>query len=233
MVIDPIVASKFPKVPFGYREDALYKVFVSRAFPFLLALNFSVEVPSLIYSQSHPMANLQDPGRLSAASSQAPGHHLLTPEAAYTYKSTTAANSSRSSIFDSTMEKDLEQGVHLPAGEATGDSSSGHDEPPNAEKNIEEGREGNVAAPQGLNPMDPSQFPEGGLEAWTVVFGAACGIYVSFGWINCASACPPLKCLVLQMLTSLFGQALVSFRNIISRTSSGIILHKRLPGSLL
>ncbi|KAK2734808.1 hypothetical protein FQN57_001458 [Myotisia sp. PD_48] len=35
------------------------------------------------------------------------------------------------------------------------------------------------------NPMDPSSFPEGGLQAWTVVFGGFCSLFVSFGWINC------------------------------------------------
>lgn len=37
-----------------------------------------------------------------------------------------------------------------------------------------------------VNPMmDPSSFPDGGLEAWLVVLGAFCSLFVSFGWINC------------------------------------------------
>lgn len=44
---------------------------------------------------------------------------------------------------------------------------------------------GEVKVPVQVNPMDPSQFPDGGAKAWTVVFGAACGLVVSFGWINC------------------------------------------------
>ncbi|PGH10206.1 hypothetical protein AJ79_05459 [Helicocarpus griseus UAMH5409] len=37
-----------------------------------------------------------------------------------------------------------------------------------------------------LNPMvDPSAFPDGGMEAWTVVFGGFCALFVSFGWITC------------------------------------------------
>ncbi|MCJ1482695.1 hypothetical protein MMC06_002861, partial [Schaereria dolodes] len=32
---------------------------------------------------------------------------------------------------------------------------------------------------------DPSSFPDGGLEAWLVVFGAFCCLFCSFGWINC------------------------------------------------
>jgi MFS family permease len=34
------------------------------------------------------------------------------------------------------------------------------------------------------NPWHPSQFPDGGLEAWLVVAGAACGMFCSFGWLN-------------------------------------------------
>lgn len=29
--------------------------------------------------------------------------------------------------------------------------------------------------------------PDGGAQAWLVVLGAFCGLFVSFGWINCKS----------------------------------------------
>lgn len=29
--------------------------------------------------------------------------------------------------------------------------------------------------------------PDGGTQAWLVVLGAFCGLFVSFGWINCTS----------------------------------------------
>ena len=32
--------------------------------------------------------------------------------------------------------------------------------------------------------MDPSQFPDSGLEAWLVVLGCFCSLFVSFGWIG-------------------------------------------------
>ena len=32
-----------------------------------------------------------------------------------------------------------------------------------------------------INPMHPSQFPDGGTRAWMVVFGAHCALFVSFG----------------------------------------------------
>jgi MFS family permease len=39
-----------------------------------------------------------------------------------------------------------------------------------------------LPAPGGVNPAD---FPDGGLEAWLVVLGGWCCLFVSFGWINC------------------------------------------------
>lgn len=36
--------------------------------------------------------------------------------------------------------------------------------------------------PTGPNPAD---FPDGGLKAWSVVLGAWCCLFASFGWINC------------------------------------------------
>jgi hypothetical protein len=38
------------------------------------------------------------------------------------------------------------------------------------------------AGPPGMNPAD---FPDGGLQAWTVVFGGWCGLFCTFGLINC------------------------------------------------
>lgn len=42
-----------------------------------------------------------------------------------------------------------------------------------------------VPVPLKANPMHPSQFPDGGIQAWLVVFGGFIGLIVSFGWINC------------------------------------------------
>ena len=33
-------------------------------------------------------------------------------------------------------------------------------------------------------PMDPSSFPDGGMEAWLVVTGGFACLFCSFGWIN-------------------------------------------------
>ncbi|KAL2863151.1 putative MFS monocarboxylate transporter (Mct) [Aspergillus lucknowensis] len=39
-------------------------------------------------------------------------------------------------------------------------------------------------APESM-PWHPSQYPDGGLQAWLVVAGAFCCLFCSFGWINC------------------------------------------------
>lgn len=39
-------------------------------------------------------------------------------------------------------------------------------------------------APPGGGMMDPSQFPDGGLQAWLCVLGGFFCLFCSFGWIN-------------------------------------------------
>jgi hypothetical protein len=52
------------------------------------------------------------------------------------------------------------------------------------ESPIPEDLEKKPAAP--VNPWsDPSQFPDGGAQAWLTVSGAAACLFCSFGWINC------------------------------------------------
>lgn len=48
-----------------------------------------------------------------------------------------------------------------------------------AEADLE--KNGLTPKPQGVAPAD---FPDGGTEAWLVVFGAWCGLFCSFGWLN-------------------------------------------------
>lgn len=49
-------------------------------------------------------------------------------------------------------------------------------------ENKEADAEAGPAAPAPVNPMmDPSSFPDGGLQAWLVVLGCACALFVSFG----------------------------------------------------
>lgn len=46
--------------------------------------------------------------------------------------------------------------------------------------------EKNKTAPAGPPPNAPlGPPPDGGLQAWMTVTGAFCGLFVSFGWINC------------------------------------------------
>jgi hypothetical protein len=50
------------------------------------------------------------------------------------------------------------------------------------EKAEEEPKPAAGGAPPGFNPAD---FPDGGREAWLVVFGGWCGLFATFGFINC------------------------------------------------
>lgn len=64
-----------------------------------------------------------------------------------------------------------------------------------AEADIEKGRqldaekEATGDAPAGGPPpgsgWHPSDFPDGGLQAWSVVFGGWCGLFCTFGFISC------------------------------------------------
>ncbi len=36
-----------------------------------------------------------------------------------------------------------------------------------------------------LSTLEAADFPDGGLKAWSVVLGAWCCLFTSFGWINC------------------------------------------------
>lgn len=59
-------------------------------------------------------------------------------------------------------------------------ASSEKDEPqPPTEKSIATGPAPAPATPS-IGPP-----PDGGAQAWLVVLGAFCGLFVSFGWINC------------------------------------------------
>ena len=38
---------------------------------------------------------------------------------------------------------------------------------------------------KGCGHASPDEFPDGGFEAWLVVFGCWCGLFCTFGLINC------------------------------------------------
>lgn len=48
-----------------------------------------------------------------------------------------------------------------------------------------EEKEAEAQAPLELREQPPTDFPDGGLQAWLVVFGGFCLVFASFGWINC------------------------------------------------
>jgi hypothetical protein len=40
-------------------------------------------------------------------------------------------------------------------------------------------------APPTVNPWHPSQFPDGGRDAYLCLLGGFCCLFCSFGWLNC------------------------------------------------
>jgi hypothetical protein len=96
---------------------------------------------------------------------------------------TTAAGSPASSILKADMERDAEKNQDgAPAVDPSEDKLNSSEIQADSEKAAEE-----APVPQTLGPMHPSQFPDGGTQAWLVVFGGFIGLVVSFGWINCES----------------------------------------------
>jgi hypothetical protein len=52
-----------------------------------------------------------------------------------------------------------------------------------AEADLEKG--GVISPHKTAGGVNPADFPDGGFEAWLVVAGGWCCLFVSFGWINC------------------------------------------------
>lgn len=48
-----------------------------------------------------------------------------------------------------------------------------------------EDTEAAVDAPETVSPFHPSQFPDGGRDAWLCLLGSFCCLFCSFGWLNC------------------------------------------------
>ncbi|TQN70091.1 MFS transporter asaE [Colletotrichum shisoi] len=80
----------------------------------------------------------------------------------------------------SVVEADLEKGGFAPVPQPTGAKSPGSGDASSAA--IGDEAPSGPAAPPGMNPAD---FPDGGIQAWTVVFGGWCALFCTFGLINC------------------------------------------------
>ena len=90
------------------------------------------------------------------------------------------------SQMDQSSTSTAEKEHHIPmphdteahAGQETADLPEGENEDLEAAKT-------DKAPPGGPPGINPADFPDGGLKAWTVVLGGFCCLFVSFGWINC------------------------------------------------
>lgn len=74
------------------------------------------------------------------------------------------------------VNDDLEKGTRT-AGPIESEERDVNGEPPSEKSE--------VVAPAPAGPPGPGPPPDGGAEAWMSVLGAFCGLFVSFGWINC------------------------------------------------
>lgn len=68
-----------------------------------------------------------------------------------------------------------------PGNAAEADMEEGIDE----KKNDDAPATGAAAGPQPGSGWHPSDFPDGGLQAWLVVFGGWCGLFCTFGFVSC------------------------------------------------
>lgn len=83
---------------------------------------------------------------------------------------------------------DPEKGTHMPAQQ---DSDLNPANPDDKAGNgyLSTEKQDESATPATPEPGPP---PDGGAKAWSTVLGAFCGLFVSFGWINCE--CTRFRC---------------------------------------
>lgn len=93
---------------------------------------------------------------------------------------TNTAPSDHSTPVMSDQINDIEKGA-----QAADQQSTENEEPANPDAKAEPTSEKSDAVAAG--PPAPGPPPDGGFLAWMVVVGAFCGLFVSFGWINCKS----------------------------------------------
>lgn len=65
------------------------------------------------------------------------------------------------------------------------DTVAVHDDVDLEEANERKKEEPTSSPPPPSGKIDPSSFPDGGFQAWLVIVGTFCCLFVSFGWVNC------------------------------------------------
>ncbi|KAL8681288.1 MAG: hypothetical protein Q9186_002599 [Xanthomendoza sp. 1 TL-2023] len=83
-------------------------------------------------------------------------------------------DSSSASRASTVREKDTNQGMSETDASVLPDTS-----------NLETTADVEKATKPAFAGIDPSSFPDGGVQAWLAVSGAFCCLFCSFGWINC------------------------------------------------
>ncbi|KAJ5391254.1 monocarboxylate permease [Penicillium cosmopolitanum] len=78
------------------------------------------------------------------------------------------------------LDDDLEKGTH-PSDQKRGTEFVASESP----DTIPKASEKTIQASDSQGPPPPGPPPDGGFQAWMTVLGAFCGLFVSFGWINC------------------------------------------------
>lgn len=87
------------------------------------------------------------------------------------------------------LDDDLEKGTH-PSDQKRGTEFVASESP----DTIPKASEKTIQASDSQGPPPPGPPPDGGFQAWMTVLGAFCGLFVSFGWINCKYQCISSGC---------------------------------------
>lgn len=84
------------------------------------------------------------------------------------------------------MNDDIEKGAQPSDQQVSPEKNPSESQDVKADPTIEKS---DALAPSSTAPPPPGPPPDGGFQAWMVVLGAFCGLFVSFGWINCKFCC--------------------------------------------
>ncbi|KAJ5574608.1 monocarboxylate permease [Penicillium hetheringtonii] len=111
---------------------------------------------------------------------EAAGRHQDVPSTIYATTNPVLSDQSTPTMSVHLEDDDLENATRRSDQQKT--TELVNSESPDSIPNLSE-KPGQTAGPPAPSPPGPP--PDGGLQAWLTVLGAFCGLFVSFGWINC------------------------------------------------